>query len=84
LEEARRQYIQERRGVRKGQMARAFPTHLAMDIPPFGGWLHEYVCRALNCNEPLNEYIICLLQPPSKIIVICFNVGLWKPLPGGR
>jgi len=68
LEEARRRYRQERRGVRRGQMARAFPAHLAMDIPPFGEWLHEYVRRALDCNEPLNEDIICLSQPPSRIV----------------
>ncbi len=49
-------------------MARAFPAHLAMDIPPFGEWLHEYVRRALDCNEPLNEDIICLSQPPSRIV----------------
>jgi hypothetical protein len=39
-----------------------------MDIPPFGEWLHEYVRRALDCNEPLNEDIICLSQPPSRIV----------------
>jgi hypothetical protein len=64
-------------------MARAFLAHLAMDIHPFGEWLHEYVRKALDCNEPLNEDIICISQPPSKIVkIICFNVGLWKPLPG--
>ncbi len=49
-------------------MARAFLAHLAMDIPPFGEWLHEYVHRALDCNEPLNEDIICFSQPPSRIV----------------
>jgi hypothetical protein len=49
-------------------MARAFPTHLAMDIPPFGEWLHGYVRMALDCNEPFNEDIICLSQPPSRIV----------------
>jgi len=68
LEEARRQYRQERHGVRRGQMARTFLAHLAMDIPPFGEWLHEYVHRALDCNEPFNEDIICLPQLPSRIV----------------
>jgi hypothetical protein len=58
----------ERRGIRRGQMARAFPTHLAMNIAPFSEWLHEYVHMSLDCNEPLNENIICLSQPPSRIV----------------
>jgi hypothetical protein len=49
-------------------MARTFLAHLAMDIPPFGEWLHEYVHMALDCNEPLNEDIMCLSQPPSRIV----------------
>jgi hypothetical protein len=49
-------------------MARAFLARLAMDIPPFGEWLHEYVRKALDCNEPLNEDIISLSQPPSRIV----------------
>jgi hypothetical protein len=49
-------------------MARTFPTHLAMDIPPFGEWLHECVHMALDYNEPFNEDIICLSQPPFRIV----------------
>jgi hypothetical protein len=60
LEKARKQYRHERSGVRRGQMARAFPAHLAMDILLLGEWLHEYVHMALDCNEPFNEDIICL------------------------
>jgi len=67
LEEARRQYRHERCCVRRGQMARAFLAHLAMDIPPFE-WLVEYVYRALECNEPLNEDMIFLSQSPSRIV----------------
>jgi len=49
-------------------MAKAFPAHLAMDITHFGEWLHEYVRKALDYNEPFNEDIICFSQPPSRIV----------------
>ncbi len=59
-------------------MARAFPAHLAMDIPPFGEWLHEYVRMALDCNEPLNEDIICLSQPPFIIVESYASISAYE------
>jgi len=60
-------------------MARTFPTHLAMDIPPFGEWLHEYVRKALNCDEPVNEDIIYLSQPPSKMVELYASMWVMHP-----
>ncbi len=40
-----------------------------MEVPTFGQWLQKYVWRALDYNEVIDEDIICLSQPPFKIVL---------------
>jgi hypothetical protein len=46
-----------------------------MEVPPFVQWLQEYVQGALDCNEAIDEDIICLSQPPSKTTLS--YVSMW-------
>jgi hypothetical protein len=46
-----------------------------MEVPPFAQWLQEYVRGALDRNEAIDEDIICLSQPPSKIALP--YVSMW-------
>ena len=68
LEHRRRCYTEHIRAGRRGRMPPfQYPPELATDVPPFSAWLEGYVKNAMDLAVDIDEDLIRIAQPPSRL-----------------
>ena len=68
LENRRRCYREHIRGGRRGRMPNfQYPPDLATNVPAFPTWLHGYVRNALETSAEIDEDLVMIANPPSRL-----------------